>query len=195
MFLNSLYNYEICTKAIPLIKNKIVITGGPSTGKTAIINYLEERGETCIHEISRTLILEAQKEGIDQLFLENPTLFSQKLLVERINQFKNAQEITSSLVFIDRGIPDIIAYMNYINESNPIEFIESCKKYKYDYIFLLPPWESIHITDNERYESFEQAQLIYHHLLKTYSDLGYDCIEVPFGTIEERSNFIFETLQ
>ncbi|MFC5045292.1 AAA family ATPase [Aquimarina hainanensis] len=173
-----------------MITKKIVITGGPSTGKTTIINHLETKGKTCYHEISRAITLEAQKQNIEQLFLEDPTLFSQKLLEGRIDQFLDAAQKETSCIFMDRGIPDVIAYMNYINQSNPKKFIEACDLYKYDMIFLLPPWKEIHITDNERYENFDQAIEIHEHLLETYNSLSYDCIEVPTGTVEERCDFI-----
>ena len=62
---------------------KIVITGGPGSGKTSLILFLEENGYQCQNEISRQVTLEAQKKGIDQLFLSDPVLFSQHLLEER----------------------------------------------------------------------------------------------------------------
>jgi len=57
-----------------------VITGGPGSGKTTLVKELEAKGFACLHEISRQIILEAQQQGIDQLFLEDPLLFSRKLL-------------------------------------------------------------------------------------------------------------------
>ena len=60
---------------------------------------------------------------------------------------------------------------------------------------MLPPWEKIHITDNERYETYELAVLIYKYLLKGYAQFGYDYIEVPFGTVKERTAFILQNLK
>ena len=40
---------------------KIVITGGPGSGKTSLIDFLEENGYQCQHEISRQVTLEAKK--------------------------------------------------------------------------------------------------------------------------------------
>ena len=58
----------------------------------------------------------------------------------------------------------------------------------------MPPWNEIYETDNERYESFEQAQNIYEHLKKAYITYGYQPIEVPKQSIENRSNFILKNL-
>ena len=66
---------------------KVVITGGPGTGKTSIINHLKENGYLCYDEISREITLQARKDGIEQLFLTDPLLFSEKLLEGRTQQF------------------------------------------------------------------------------------------------------------
>ena len=54
---------------------RIAIIGGPGTGKSTIIATLEKKGYDCMHEISRAVTLQAQSEGIDQLFLTDPILF------------------------------------------------------------------------------------------------------------------------
>jgi predicted ATPase len=73
-------------------KEIIVIIGGPGTGKSSVINGLIAKGYCCYPEISREVTLEAQKRGIEQLFLEDPLLFSQMLLDGRIKQYTNAQK-------------------------------------------------------------------------------------------------------
>ena len=59
----------------------------------------------------------------------------------------------------------------------------------------MAPWEEIYITDNERYENFEQALAIHNHLEKTYIALNYSIIDVPTGTIEERTDFILNAIK
>lgn len=175
-------------------KEIVVIIGGPGTGKTTIIEGLLAKGYCCYPEISREVTLEAKKQGIEQLFLENPLLFSELLLEGRKKQFHNAHKEPHDIVFLDRGIPDVLAYMHYIGDSYPAFFDQACRYHIYTKIFLLPPWEEIYISDNERYENFEQAKLIYNHLTETYQKYGYHLIEVPKGTIEERISFILNQL-
>lgn len=175
-------------------KEIVVIIGGPGTGKTTIIEGLLAKGFCCYPEISREVTLEAKNQGIEQLFLENPLLFSELLLEGRKKQFHNAQKEPHNIVFLDRGIPDVLAYMHYIGDSYPAFFDQACRDHIYTKIFLLPPWEEIYISDNERYENFEQAKLIYNHLTETYQKYGYDLIEVPKGTVEERISFILNQL-
>lgn len=173
---------------------KIVITGGPGTGKSSIVHELEKRGETCLHEISRQVTLEAQKEGIAQLFLEQPLLFSQKLLEGRLNQFHKANSKDSDHIFIDRGLPDVVAYMDYFNTEYPEHFHKTCEEHQYEKVFILPPWKEIYKSDNERYESFEEALKISSYLYSTYIKYGYEPIEVPKTGILERTEFILSKL-
>ena len=175
-------------------KEIVVIIGGPGTGKTTIIDGLIAKGYCCYPEISREVTMEAKKQGIEQLFLENPLLFSELLLEGRKKQFHNAINEPHKVVFLDRGIPDVLAYMHYIGDSYPAFFDHACREHTYTKIFILPPWEEIYISDDERYENFEQAKLIYDHLTETYQKYGYNLIEVPIGTVDERINYILEIL-
>ncbi|WP_130736692.1 AAA family ATPase [Flavobacterium sp. J27] len=175
-------------------KEIIVLIGGPSSGKTTLINALTQKGYICYPEISREVIQKAQKKGIEQLFLEQPLLFSELLLEGRIHQFKKAKQENSDIVFIDRGLPDVIAYMNYIGDTYPNEFHEACVQHKYSKVFVLPPWEEIYTSDSERYESFEEAVQIQTHLENTYKQYGYQLIHVPKDTIENRVAFLMNEL-
>lgn len=174
--------------------NIITITGGPGTGKSSIINELISRGYTCFEEISRQVTLNARKSGIEQLFLTDPLLFSEHLLQGRKQQFLDAKQSKVPLIFMDRGLPDVLAYMDYIGNSYPDYFIEACEAHKYDQVFVLAPWDAIFTSDSERYENFEQAEQIHHHLMDTYKRFGYDLIDVPFESIEKRTDFIIESL-
>lgn len=174
---------------------KIVIIGGPSTGKSSLINQLTDLGYYCFEEVSRQVTLEAQKEeGITQLFLDKPLLFSEKLLQGRIQQYLDATQIDDTMAFFDRGIPDISAYMDYKGKEYPDAFRKANKKYIYDKVFILPIWDEIYHVDNERYENLEEAKKIQQHLIQTYSDLGYELIAVPKDSVENRISFIFNHL-
>lgn len=175
-------------------KEIIVIIGGPGTGKTTIIDGLVENGYCCYPEISRQVTAQAQLQGIEQLFLENPLLFSELLLEGRKKQFLDAHQEPHNIVFLDRGIPDVLAYMHYIGDSYPSFFDSACKEHIYSKIFILPPWEDIYVSDQERYENFEQAQLIHDHLVETYEKYGYELIEVPKDTVDKRILFILEQI-
>lgn len=173
---------------------KIVITGGPGTGKSTIIKELIKRGYNCLEEISRQVTLDAQKEGVDQLFLTQPLLFSERLLEGRKQQFIKANNSKTDFIFIDRGVHDVLAYMDFIGDSYPQGFVDVCNQCKYDYSFVLKPWKEIYTSDNERYENFDQAIEIHENLAKTYKSYNYNLVDVPFGAVEDRVNFILKIL-
>lgn len=172
----------------------IVITGGPGTGKTTIIECLKKQHRICFPEISREVTMQARENGIEQLFLSQPLLFSELLLEGRKKQYNEAISLVDEFVFLDRGIPDILAYMHYIGDSYPSFFDLECKQSKYEKVFLLPPWKEIYVSDEARYESFEQSNLIFEHLKETYMNYGYDLIIVPKDTAENRTKFILTYL-
>jgi predicted ATPase len=173
---------------------RCVITGGPGTGKTSLINRLTTKGYTCFEEISRQITLEARQQGIEQLFLENALLFSEQLLQGRTRQFEEANEIQEPLIFLDRGLPDILAYMDFIGDPYPTHFKEACLKYRYDAVFILEPWLEIYARDAERYETFEEAQRIHRYLVKTYSKFNYELIIIPKDTVDNRVELLLDSL-
>lgn len=176
---------------------KIVITGSAGTGKTSVIDNLKTKGFYCFDEVIRTLTSEAKKEVDTSAHISNPIVFAKdpldfntRLLNGRLDQFKQADAFNEKTCFFDRGIPDVLAYMDYFKQNYEALFINTCKQHVYTHVFLLPPWKAIYKTDSGRFESFDEVLQIHEHLKSTYKKLGYPIIEVPFGTVEERTNFV-----
>jgi len=165
---------------------RIVITGGPGSGKTTLIKRLESRGHKVFHEVSREITKRARQEGVDQLFLKDPLLFSLELLAARTQQFTQVSSWEDKTVYYDRGLPDIPSYLDYLGSAYPSEFYEACLAHRYHTIFLLPPWEAIYHQDEERYESFETAKAIYGYLRNGYRKFGYAVHELPTGEVDKR---------
>ncbi|CAM1341019.1 AAA family ATPase [Tenacibaculum amylolyticum] len=176
------------------MQQKIVFIGGPGTGKSSVLRYLDRQGFKCMPEISREVTRAAQKEGIDQLFLTDPILFSTKLLEGREQQFIDAQNSNDRVIFFDRGIPSVHAYMRYFKTEFPSIFMEKSKEYRYTKVFQFLPWKEIYKSDNERYETFEQSEVISDFLYNAYAELGYEIINVPFDSVRNRCNFVLSHL-
>ena len=174
---------------------KIIITGGPGTGKTSLIEELKKNNFKCFDEISREITLKYREKGIEQLFLSDPNLFSQELLNGRIQQFNNSINLQADCMFFDRGIPDIIAYLNFKKVDLSKKILKSIDKYRYDMIFLLEPWEDIYSSDIIRYESFDQVITIDSYIQNAYKVFGYNPIIVPKDNIKNRIDFIINSLK
>lgn len=177
------------------MQQKIVITGGPSSGKTSLINALTNANYTCMPEISREITRKAQKKGIAHLFKEDPVLFSKLLLEGREKQYEAAEKSGAELVFFDRGIPDVLAYLKFNQVPYPEEFDDRCAARPYQTVFILPPWEEIHLTDNERYEDFDTAAALFYSLSDTYKAFGHKPLLVPKGTVKHRMAYILNRIE
>lgn len=185
-----------------LNNKRIVITGGPGTGKTVLISSLEEKGFHCFHEVIRTMTLDALdgKNFDNQLvnpidFVDDAKSFNDQLINTRLQHFTDASIINKEYLFYDRGLPDVLAYMNYFGQPIEKRYLDICSKKRYDEVLILPPWKEIYVQDNERLENFEQACGIHAHLEQTYTELEYQPIEVPLGTIEERLQFVIDLIE
>lgn len=184
-----------------LSNKKVVITGAPGTGKTSVINRLEQKGFHCFHEIIRDMTLKAKTEGQSDTFVSNPLVFvddalqfNKDLLSGRKKHYLESLDMDEKISFFDRGIPDVLAYMDFFGQEYGEDFISACKEHPYTTVFILPPWKEIYVSDNERLETFSEAERIHDSLFETYSHFGYVPVTVPKTSVERRIDFILETL-
>lgn len=180
---------------------RIVITGGPGTGKTVLVRRLEEMGYPCFHEIIREMTLEAleretRAERVTNplAFVSDPQAFNRQLLDGRIRQFHLAEELQHPIVFYDRGIPDVLAYMDYFSQPFDTQFSEPCEVLRYDAVVLLPPWQAIYRQDGARLESFEEACEIHHSLESRYRTHGYEVRTLETGPVAHRLQRLFHLI-
>ncbi len=170
---------------------RVVITGGPATGKTSLIKALKKLGYLTFNESARTIIKKQLSLKTNKLPWDDVLGFSKLVLNEQIKDFESAN---SDLVFYDRGIPDIIGYINHSKKKTFTNLIMSNKTNRYDYVFILPHWEEIYTTDNERRETFKEAKLISKEIEHAYKISGYNPVKVPPESIHNRIKFIFNEL-
>ena len=168
-----------------------MISGSPGGGKTKIIELLKERGFTVFEEYSRSLIEELKSDEIINPFLKKPEKFSRRLFKKRSGQYFDSMNIKKSkgnLVFFDRGVHDIYAYLLAVGKAN-----ETWKKkitnFKYDFVFLVKPWLDIYKNDYQRMEPFESAKNYYTFIKKTYK-ITNEVIEIPKTSVEKRADFV-----
>ena len=170
---------------------KFVLTGGPCTGKTTLLEELGKRGFQIVPEVPRLVMKEEQSKGGSILpWIDLPGF--EKIVFERQVEFESKLNDRPE-AFLDRGIPDILSYHKVNSLAPPEELIRSAERNKYDGVFLLdklPFFEN----DPERKEDPEMAEKIHQTIRETYGELGYDVIDVPPLSIEERAKFIIEKL-
>lgn len=167
--------------------NRYIITGGPGSGKSSLLNALIDKGYQGFEEISRIVIREQHEINGDKLPWENLADFAEICFERMSKQLEDCN--SSNYCFYDRGIPDIIAYVRRGGLKVPEKYFEKSNQYN-PTVFIAPPWQEIFINDAERPESFDDSMEIYQFLKGTYDELGFKIIELPKVSIKERVKFI-----
>lgn len=174
---------------------KYIITGGPGSGKTSLLQALFEAGYNCSEEASRRLITELVAAGSDCLPWTNLSCFAIKALDRMIDLYNQTAD-DYNMTFFDRGIPDIIAYLKAARLPVPDRFYTALRKYPYQKtVFILPPWQAIYVNDAERWQTFEESVHLYTNLRETYQSLGFVMADVPAESIEGRMKYILEVIR
>jgi predicted ATPase len=178
---------------------RVVVTGASSGGKTTILEELKKRGYCVGEEVSRMLIKELKEQGREELLPKNNRdRFERLLLMRKVEEYLLGSLNCNSpydIQFFDRGLPDAIGFYRADGLEPPQEIIQACKRYKYDAVFLVPPWQEIYTTDDERKEDFGRAVKVYEQIKLAYTELGYDPIEIPKVSVEARLKFVKSNLE
>jgi len=163
-------------------RNWYVITGGPSSGKTTVLNELAKLGYIVYPEAARVFIDQEMAKGKSLKEIRSDEAeFQRKVLKIKIEVEKTAPK--NKIVFFDRAIPDSIAYYQ-ICGLNPKEVLQFCQKKAYRKIFL---FEKLSFDqDYARVEDSKTIEKLNALLRKSYKNLGYEVIKIPAVPIKER---------
>lgn len=169
----------------------IVITGGPGSGKTTLLNALGASNYATFSEGSRILIeQQSQLEG-GILPWTNLPEFANLCLELMAKQKREA--LSHEIAFVDRAIPDIVAYLKVGGCHVKRVFLSQSSGY-HSTVFACRPETSIYTQDEVRPHRFEEALNIHKVLLSTYAELGYQVVDVPWGAVTERVAFVQQAL-
>ena len=166
---------------------KFIITGGPCTGKTTLIELLSGRGFPILPESAREIMEEEQKkyEGVlpwtDLPAFQNKVFYRQKE--------KESAIAVQDIVFLDRGIPDILAYAELGGIDMGKQIHESIFSADYCGVFILDRLPCYH-TDESRKESAYEAASVHDMICSIYSLLDLEAFYVPAVEPEKRLDFV-----
>lgn len=178
--------------------NFYVLTGGPGVGKTTLLEELERRNYEIVPEIARELIKEQQKTNGQALPWKDKELYKEIMFERSINSFEQTEKTLNreNPVFFDRGFLDTICYAELIESEINERMNSYAERWKYNKsIFILPPWQEIYETDNERKQDWEEAVLTFQKMSETYKNYGYRIIVIPKTPISERADFVLEFIE
>ena len=163
------------------------LTGGPGVGKTALLDHLASMGFVTVREAARDVIHEQLLLDSDVLPWRDQSSFQRHVLGLQLRRESVAD---GPVVFMDRGIPDGIAYLRAYNHSVFRDMLVHARD-RYDGVFMVEP-HGEYVDDAERREDPEEAQMLHGVIEATYRDLGYDLVSVPSMPVAQRSEFVLE---
>ena len=178
-------------KKIKKPTNWYVITGGPSSGKTTTVNLLKERGYITTMEHARHYLDTQRLKGktVEEI-RKNQNEFQMGVLKMQMEQ--ESQISPDILVFLDRAIPDTLAYYQFLNLTVDENLLAIMRTVFYKKIFIL---DSLPLMkDYARTEDAAAQKKIHALLVTTYKSLGFPIVEVPVLPPDERVNFILKNL-
>lgn len=175
----------------PSKTNWYVVTGAPSSGKTTMVNLLQERGyKTAIEHARHYIDLQRVEGKTVEEIRASQSEFQGKVLSMQIAQERKLP--SEKIVFLDRAIPDTLAYQRFLELPLTEPLRAAAQGASYKKVFILDPLPLVH--DYARTED-ERAQLELHRLLTdVYESLKIPVVHVPVLPPSERADFILNHL-
>jgi len=167
--------------------NWYVITGGPSSGKTTTIELLAKRGYRTTVEHARHLIDTQRISGRTVAEIRaNQREFQKGVLQMQIEQERSLDP--DEVCFLDRALPDALAYYRFLSLEPEPELIEALKFASYRKVFILDLLPLA--NDYARTEDAVAQRRIHELLIEVYQSLGFSIQQVPALAPEQRLDFI-----
>lgn len=176
---------------VPRETNWCVITGGPSSGKSTVIRLLKDLGYQTTIELARHYIdLQRINGRSTEEIRANQRQFQHKVLNLQINLERRLDP--QELIFLDRGLPDELAYYLYFNLPPDEKLVEHLclNLYKKIFIMELLPLDK----DYARTEDVEAQKALHQSIIDTYSNRSEPVVMVPVLPPKERVKFILDNL-
>ena len=172
--------------------SRIVITGAPGSGKTTLLLALHARGYTIVGDTARAIIQDRRRLGLSPR--RDPYVFVQEMLRIDIENFVH-HAASQDPVFFERGVLDAVCGLDCIRPLSESDLSVWLSNYRYfSKVFVLPPWKAIYVNDAERDHTFGHAESVNRITQEWYRRCGYEVVEVPIVSVDERCTFLLQTL-
>ncbi|MCK9595739.1 ATP-binding protein [Candidatus Pacearchaeota archaeon] len=171
---------------------KIVITGGPCSGKTTVIEELSKRGYPVLRETAKEIVAARKNISVTK---EESDIRQELIFNEQSAKEDRAEKENYGIIFMDRGLIDGLGYsLLYAGEESIQKYLPVVKNKHYDAIFVFEPVPFDSGGFRSENENEEESKKIRDSICELYQRLGYNPISVPVMSVEERVEFILERI-
>jgi predicted ATPase len=182
------------TRAMSDHSRFFVITGGPGSGKSTLIDALAARGLARTVEAGRAIIQDQIAIGGNALPWSDPLAFAELMLSWEMRSYRWARMQDGTVIF-DRGMPDLVGYLRLVKLPLPAHMDQAARSFRYNrQVFIAPPWPEIFAQDSERKQTLKEAEQTHRVMVETYTTYGYDLVPLPLASIEERVQFVLQRI-
>lgn len=172
-----------------------VVTGGPGSGKSSLIDAMARRGLRTMPEAGRAIIRDQVGIGGPALPWADRALFAELMLDRALRSWHEALA-GGAPVLMDRGIPDIAGYLLLCGLPVPAHVEAAAQRHRYNRrVFLAPYWDAIFTQDTERRQNRQEAEATGRIMAETYARLGYRIVELPLAGVGQRADFVADRLR
>ena len=167
-----------------------IITGGPGSGKSTLIDSLIAEGLHAMPESGRAIIQEQVASGGNALPWADCVAFAKRMFDQDVRSWRAAHQMQGPVLF-DRGIPDVVGYLNLVGLQVPAYIEHAARTLRYaSRVFVAPHWPAIYVQDRERKQSIEEAEATCRTVTDVYVRLGYEIIPLPLAPVADRAAFV-----
>lgn len=176
---------------------RYIFSGAPGSGKTSVINEMEQHGHVVVHEAATDVIADAQAKGIEKPW-EEPCFVDDIATMQRERQASTQ----GALQFFDRSPFCTYALGVYLAQLQNTEFqppktlaeeIDRClamKIYQPKVFFF----ETLGFIEHTAARKISYADaLVFEEIhVSTYQRFGFELILVPAAPVAERQRYILD---
>jgi predicted ATPase len=168
----------------------VVITGGPGSGKTTVIEALARLGHRTVPEAAIQVIsdlnVELGLEGQKRWRATHTERFQERVL-ERQIELEEACVQAEGLVFLDRGRLDGLAYLRHFGGQATEGQLKKIDAVSYSRVFLLATLASFgDRAASGRMSKREDSLAIAQEIETVYRERGYELLHLAEMAVEDR---------
>lgn len=168
-----------------------VLTGAPGAGKTTLLEAAAAAGMRTSHEVARKIL---QRPGGMDLRASDPLGFADAMLAAHLAELDAQADVEGPVVF-DRGLPDVVGFLDVSGLPVSPEIDRACRTVRYHGpIFRAPAWQDIYRQDAERIQTLAEAIASDEAVIAAWRRYGYEVVDLPLAPVAQRLAFVRQAM-